>query len=288
MDSRAFLEWALPRLGLRTAGFVRVRGQVQKRVARRIAELRLSGFEAYRAYLEQHAEEWAALDEFSHITISRFFRDGHVYAALQHCVLPRLIELARARGEQRVRIWSAGAGAGEEPYSISLLWRYALRERFADIALELVATDADPNQLARARQGRYRASSLREVPHEFRARAFAQVGADEFAISSELRDPVQFLQQDLRREMPPGPFALILCRNLAFSYFSESEQLRAAQAIRCRLQPGSVLALGLREKPPVGAGFEAIADCLFVRQDDESAINFKNEMARFCFALVSS
>ena len=41
-DCTRFLQWALPRLGLRWAGFRRVRSQVCKRLGRRIAE---PGFE---------------------------------------------------------------------------------------------------------------------------------------------------------------------------------------------------------------------------------------------------
>jgi chemotaxis protein methyltransferase CheR len=34
-----FLQWALPQLGLRWAGFHKVRGQVRKRIVRRLHEL---------------------------------------------------------------------------------------------------------------------------------------------------------------------------------------------------------------------------------------------------------
>ena len=51
-DCTEFLQWALPRLGLRWPGFRRVRGQVCKRLRRRIAELGLRELVAYRALLE--------------------------------------------------------------------------------------------------------------------------------------------------------------------------------------------------------------------------------------------
>ena len=56
-DCIGFLQWALPRLGLCWAGFRRVRGQVCKRLRRRLAELGLRDLAAYRALLETHREE---------------------------------------------------------------------------------------------------------------------------------------------------------------------------------------------------------------------------------------
>jgi chemotaxis protein methyltransferase CheR len=70
-----FLQWALPRLGLRWQGFRKVRRQVCRRVARRIAELGLADADAYRLYLERNPQEWDALAELCRVTISRFWRD---------------------------------------------------------------------------------------------------------------------------------------------------------------------------------------------------------------------
>jgi chemotaxis protein methyltransferase CheR len=68
-----FLQWALPRLGLRWAGFRKVRRQVCRRVRRRAAVLGLPDLEAYRTYLDDHPDECAVLDGLTPITISRFW-----------------------------------------------------------------------------------------------------------------------------------------------------------------------------------------------------------------------
>ena len=52
----AFLQWALPRLRMRWAGFRRVRGQVRKRIARRLQDLDLADFDAYRGKLKTMQE----------------------------------------------------------------------------------------------------------------------------------------------------------------------------------------------------------------------------------------
>jgi len=73
-DCTEFLQRALPRLGMRSAGFRRVRGQVCKRLRRRMAELGLAELTAYRVLLDTLPEEWTRLDGLCRISISRFYR----------------------------------------------------------------------------------------------------------------------------------------------------------------------------------------------------------------------
>jgi chemotaxis protein methyltransferase CheR len=61
-DCAAFLQWALPQLEMRWAGFRKVRGQVCKRLRHRMSDLGLEGFAAYRARLEADPQEWRILD----------------------------------------------------------------------------------------------------------------------------------------------------------------------------------------------------------------------------------
>jgi chemotaxis protein methyltransferase CheR len=65
-ECAAFLQWALPQLRLRWAGFRKVRHQVCKRLRRRILELRLETLEQYRSQLEINPHEWAVLDGLCH------------------------------------------------------------------------------------------------------------------------------------------------------------------------------------------------------------------------------
>ena len=111
----AFLQWALPRLRLRWAGFRKVRRQVCRRIQRRMRELDLGDFAAYRTLLETHAEEWGTLDGMCRITISRFCRDKAVFEVLASTVLPELARRALSRDRAMVTVWSAGCGSGEEP-----------------------------------------------------------------------------------------------------------------------------------------------------------------------------
>jgi chemotaxis protein methyltransferase CheR len=58
-------------------------------------------------------------------------------------------------------------------------------------------------------------------------------------LRAEFRAGVTFVLQDIREGMPPGPFHLIFCRNLAFTYFAEDVQRRIAEDLHARLLSGA-------------------------------------------------
>ena len=242
-----FLQWALPQLHMRWPGFRKVRGQVCKRVQRRIRELGLASVEDYCAWLQDHAEEWVHLDALCRITISRFYRDKGVFDVLAAQVLPALAEDTRLRGERLLRIWSAGCGSGEEPYTLALIWHHELRTRFSDIAIDIIATDADPNVLHRAREARYACGSLKELPADWRRRSFS-VDDDTYCLEPEYRHGVRFMQQDIREQQAEGPFDLVLCRNLVFTYFDKARQSALQQRIVDTMRAGAALVLGAHEQ----------------------------------------
>jgi chemotaxis protein methyltransferase CheR len=244
-----FLQWALPRLHMRWPGFRKVREQVCKRIRRRLRELGIPDIGSYRDYLEAHAEEWSVLDTFCRITISRFYRDRDVFDFLGATVLPQLARTASARGESEVRAWSAGCASGEEIYTVKMLWRHSIGSQTAVLPLRIVATDVEPVMLDRARCGCYTAGSLKDLPRQWLDSEFVRRGAF-FCVREELREGIEFRLEDIREAQPAGPFHLILCRYLAFTYFAPDLQLRLLTAIVDRLVPSGVLVTGKREPLP--------------------------------------
>jgi chemotaxis protein methyltransferase CheR len=231
VDCVGFLQWALPRLGRRWAGYRKVRRQVCRRVRRRIEELGLDGFGAYRERLEAEPDEWAALDGLMNVTISRFNRDRGVFEYLRHAVL-----------EPGMRVWSAGCASGEEPYTLALLCD----------GLDILATDVDRAMLRRAEAARYPASALREL---------ADGDAFTDGVLAERYRHVTFARHDVRDDPPAGPFDLVLCRNLAFTYFDEPTQRATLQRF-ASVTP--TLVIGAHESLPEGQReFSPRARCVF-------------------------
>ena len=249
-----FLQWALPRMGMRWRGFRKVRRQVCRKLQRRVAELDLSGMEAYRRYLEENPGEWPVLDGMCRITISRFCRDRRVFEALGGTVLPSLAHAPNSDGA--LRVWSAGCASGEEPYTISILWERTLARRFPGLGLQIVATDVGDTMLQRARTARYEAGTLKELPRAWVEEAFELTtddsGVENFVLEPRYRRRVVFIREDIRERMPPGPFHLVLCRNLLFTYFDEEVQVRLLHKILGRMAPGGYLVLGSHEGLPRG------------------------------------
>jgi len=263
-DCVAFLQWALPRLRLRWPGFRKVRRQVCKRLERRLRELGLAHISEYRAYLEAHADEWGRLDQLCSISISRFYRDRAVFQCLEREVLPRLAQIAGAAGEREMRCWSIGCAAGEEVYTLAIVWKLGVAPHFPSLGIRILATDVDPHAIERAREGRYGASSVKDLPREWLEAAFLQLPGG-FSLNPEFREPVTFLQQDIREAAPAETFHCICSRYLAFTYFEEGLQREALDKIRDRLVPGGALVIGRRESLPGGVfGLDAWAPRLGV------------------------
>jgi chemotaxis protein methyltransferase CheR len=247
-ECTAFLQWALPRLELRWAGFRKVRKQVCKRLKRRLHLLGLPGFAAYRDLLAANPEEWRVVDACCRITISRFFRDRQVFDTLCDRVLPELRQ--RAISQQRnAQCWSAGCASGEEPYTLRILWDFKVG---GSARLSIVATDADDTVLARARRGCYPAASLRELPPDLLARGFRE-GKHCFCIHEQHRQDIIFAHHDLRSDAMTGIFDLILCRNLAFTYFAPRLQCHVLKRLADRLRPQGWLVIGAHERLPEAA-----------------------------------
>jgi chemotaxis protein methyltransferase CheR len=249
-DCTAFLQWALPQLNLHWPGFRKVRRQVCKRLKRRMSDICLADFAAYRAWLEADPAEWRIFDDLSHITISRFFRDRGVFEALRCRVLPEIA--ARAKQEGRAaRIWSAGCASGEEPYTLKILWDLEVASSIPHVSLSVVATDVDKTMLARAREGCFGATSLHELPPHLVGQAFDQMGTL-FCVKPRHRQGIEFLCQDLRVETPTSVFDLVLCRYVAFTYFAPPLQRSVLDGIASRLSPDGYLVIGTHERLPDG------------------------------------
>lgn len=251
-DCVALLQWALPHLGLHWPGFRKVRRQVCRRVAGRMRELGLADPAAYRERLERDPSEWQVLDGLCPITVSRFCRDRGLWEHLAAHELPRLAEGALARGAGALRCWSAGAASGEEPYTLAIAWRQEVAPRFPGLDLDVLASDVGRAVLARARAAIYGAGSLKDLPPAWRAAAFSATEG-RFRLEPRFRAGVRFLRQDIRTRMPRGPFDLVLCRNLVFTYFDRDHRRALLGRMAARLAPGAILVIGKHERLPENA-----------------------------------
>ena len=232
-------------------GFRKVRRQVCRRITRRIRELDLPA-DGYRAYLETHPEEWQELDRRCRITISRFYRDKGVFEFLGRVVLPRLAGTLIDHEEKLLRIWSAGCGSGEEPYSLALLWDRQLRSSYPSLDIDILGSDVDPALLERAQNACYAYASIRELPAEWIESEFTRIDGM-YCLNSAHKENVRYIEHDVRTAAFNEPFDMIMCRNLVFTYFDQALQLEVLHTLANRLRSGGVLVIGAHENLPVNA-----------------------------------
>jgi chemotaxis protein methyltransferase CheR len=93
-----------------------------------------------------------------------WFRDTGPWKYLEEVALPYFIENLTSGKKTRIRIWSAGASAGQEIYStVMCIDNYLNRNRISGISLsdfDFYATDVSKCVLEIAKQGRYNKLSI--------------------------------------------------------------------------------------------------------------------------------
>lgn len=213
----------------------------------------LPDLDAYRHRLARHPEEWRHLDMLCRVVVTRFYRDKQVFAALTATVLPQLAEGAVTRGEVQLRIWSIGSASGEEPYTLAILWHHLLAPRFPQLRCTIIATEIDSALIERSLRACYAPAVLKNLPQELRDAAFSR-NNDHYCLKAHYRATVEFRQQDIRTTLPEESFDLILCRNLAFTYFDEAQQAAILARLSSRLHPGGWLIVGVHERLPATTG----------------------------------
>jgi chemotaxis protein methyltransferase CheR len=166
------------------------------------------------------------------------------HAQLESIDWRRLLEAARARGGERVRVWAAPCATGEEAYSLAMLACEAFAPKPPPVSI--LATDISAGALASARRGVYGPRSVRGVGAAMRARYFRE-DAQGLVVGDELRALVTLARHNLVNDpFPPlgeAPFDLILCRNVLI-YFDAETVAQVLASFECVLARRGTLVLG--------------------------------------------
>lgn len=218
------------------------RNMVYSRLAKRLRHYGMSHFSQYLTLLEQRTQsgEWAAFTNALTTNLTAFFREAHHFPLLAR-------HLAGRSGP--VRVWSAAASTGEEPYSIAMTLLETLGHRASDA--RVVATDIDTDALAQARAGVYALEQVQKLD-ETRVRRFFMRGKGDKAglakVRAEVSAMVDFESLNLLSPQWPvtGPFDAIFCRNVMI-YFDKPTQARILSRFAPLLKPDGLLFTGHSE-----------------------------------------
>lgn len=215
---------------------------VERRIHNRMISLGIRDLASYRGLLEQSEQETHQLIERITIKVSRFYRNRDVFDTLRHTVLPELRQATRP-----LRVWSAGCGRGEEPYTLAML----LEE--AGLPGSITATDIDSVALAEAANAVYRADAASELPDDLRDRFLLRLklrSGEGVAVPQSLKSRVRLQQADLTALSGDAPqdCDLVCCRNVLI-YWSADRQRQILRTLVASLRTGGVLCIGEAEWP---------------------------------------
>lgn len=215
---------------------------VERRIRNRMMTLGIHDLAAYHRLLRESAEEVQSLIARLTIKVSRFYRNPPVFDAIRSDVLPRLAQLGRP-----VRVWSAGCARGEEAYTLAMLLEDAA------IPGEVIATDIDPLALLAAREARFEAAVVSDLPSEWAALFLEPIGhraQTTYQVRDAIRTRVTFEHADLTTASSnaAAPFDLICCRN-ALIYWNANVQRAIFGHLLSNLHQGGWLCLGEAEWP---------------------------------------
>lgn len=217
---------------------------MQRRVQNHMVSTGLSAPREYLALLQQSPEAADALLERLTIKVSAFYRNPVTFDAMRESVLP---ELAAARGDMPLRVWSAGCSRGEEAYTLAMLLDDA------GINGHILATDIDATALRSAQQGMYDPVSLATLPADLAMRYFEPAvlnARPAMRVLDSIRARVEFIRHDVTSHAapPPGQFDLLCCRNVLI-YLQRDLHQMVLQKLRHAVVDGGYLCLGEAEWP---------------------------------------
>jgi chemotaxis protein methyltransferase CheR len=222
---------------------------VYSRLAKRLRILGLDSFERYCELVAQPdmAEERDAMIAALTTNVTQFFREAYHFDHLKTTILPPLISLAKQGG--RVRLWSAACSSGQEPYSMALTILSLLPDA-ASYDIKILATDIDPNMLAKGQAGIYDASLVAPIPVALRQRWFTATsdGSGALQAGPDLRKLVSFRKLNLIADWPiRGTFHAIFCRNVVIYFDNDTQSTLWTRMVRL-LEPGGALYIGHSER----------------------------------------
>jgi chemotaxis protein methyltransferase CheR len=221
---------------------------VDKRLVDRIEATGYANFRSYFTFMrfQVSGEEIQTLTNLMTVNETYFFREEYQFKCLVDSLLPEVVK-TKAPGST-IRIWSIPSSSGEEAYSIALY----LTEYWPDIErwdVELISSDIDTSILKKARQGLYSARSVQHLPSKLLQRHFKRLPGDEYQISDDFRQAVEFTRVNLAEIADTRAyrgFDIIFCRNLLI-YFDDLSRRQAAEVFFDALNPGGFICLGHSE-----------------------------------------
>jgi len=221
---------------------------LNRRLDLRMYDCKISNIEEYSALISKSSIEWNNFLKALSVNVSSFFRDSDVYSFFSKNCLEEIIKEKAKFNQRLIRVWSAGCSYGEEPYSLAICLREALRNK--NFVPKVWATDVDPTALVRAAQGEYQQSSLKEVEKSISKKYFTEIENNYFKVNEDVKKIVSFKQHNIFSDEPLKYMDVIFFRNVRI-YFEAKQAEKILKNLYKSLRKGGYLVMGKTELLPV-------------------------------------
>lgn len=234
---------------------------IKRRLRQAKEYFRCSSFSMLQDRVLHEPEVLPKLLGYLTVQVSEMFRDPSYYRALREQVVPHL------QTYPSLKVWVAGCSAGEELYSLAILFR----EEGLEKRTMFYATDINPEALRKAEAGVY---ELDRIPlfTENHRRSGAPCSLSEYytaayggaVFDKSLRARTVFSDHSLVSDAVFAEVHLISCRNVLI-YFDPELQNRAVGLFKDSLIRKGFLGLGAKESLRFSRHADAFAD--FIREE---------------------
>lgn len=192
---------------------------LESRLKERLKIARLDTVGQYYTHVRSDQEELKILLDAVTTNLTRFFRNAAHWDTFENYVIPDLIEYKRARGDRKIRIWSAGCSTGEEPYTIAM---ELLEHLPPGYDIQILASDLSLKSVLTGQQGFYADSRVTGVPEACLTRYFDRTEGG-YQVKDSVKKLVTFDYHNLKHDSGKRNLDVVFCRNVLI-YFDDAAQ----------------------------------------------------------------
>ena len=195
------------------------RSILESRLKEKLREKKLDSVKPFFDIISKDQGEMKNFLDSITTNLTRFFRNQAQFDALQHFVIPEMMNIKKAGGNNIIRFWSAGCSTGEEPYTIAMLMSEILPPAWK---YEIVASDLSLKCLMTAKEGFYADNRIDGIPEGHLKKYFDKAPGG-YKVKPDIQSKIKFDYHNLKNDSGLKNLDIVFCRNVII-YFDEAAQ----------------------------------------------------------------
>lgn len=221
-------------------------GPIRELVASHARERQIPASHVVSEMLSPSYMHWSRVLDGLFLGHTRFYRHPRVWEFLANEV--RLFS-------PPIRALVAGCSTGQEAITLGLMLDAAAAGR----PFEIIAVDANEAALEKARRGRYAVRDISAIPPAWAQKGFDVSSGRDAVVAPWLMGRIQYQWCNLLQGLPPGPFRLVLLRNV-LTYMTPASVETVLQHVASVLSPDGLFVVAPQETHLIAGsrGFAAV------------------------------